>query len=108
MPSATTSVASSSSVATASNIPVPSSPKKGAVPVSVVPGMKLELGSYDGGFEVENERRGSVVSGEAAELLALDSSTSVLVSSSSSSHARANIALVVLDLLESGISTHLI
>lgn len=34
----------------------------------------LDIGQYDGGFELENEKRGSAVFGEAAELLALDSS----------------------------------
>ncbi|KAI5117993.1 hypothetical protein M0805_004490 [Coniferiporia weirii] len=36
----------------------------------------LDIGQYDGGFEIENEKRGSAVFGEAAELLALDSSRS--------------------------------
>ena len=34
----------------------------------------MDIGQYDGGFEIENEKRGSTVSGEAAEILALDSS----------------------------------
>jgi hypothetical protein len=34
----------------------------------------LDIGKYDGGLELENERRGSTVSGEAAQQLALDSS----------------------------------
>ncbi|KAF7309438.1 Kinase-like protein [Mycena indigotica] len=34
----------------------------------------LDIGSYDGGLELENEKRGDVVTGEAAEELALDSS----------------------------------
>ncbi|KAH8114812.1 kinase-like protein [Phellopilus nigrolimitatus] len=36
----------------------------------------MDIGQYDGGFEIENEKRGSAVFGEAAELLALDSSLS--------------------------------
>src|SRR5258707_365338 len=36
----------------------------------------IDIGKYDGGFERENERRGSAVCGEAAEILKLDSSTS--------------------------------
>lgn len=34
----------------------------------------MDIGTYDGGFELENEKRGSAVFGQAAELLALDSS----------------------------------
>ncbi|KAL5519789.1 hypothetical protein ACEPAG_1449 [Sanghuangporus baumii] len=34
----------------------------------------MDIGQYDGGFEIENEKRGSTVHGEAAEILALDSS----------------------------------
>ncbi|KAI0031176.1 other/AUR protein kinase [Vararia minispora EC-137] len=37
---------------------------------------ELDIGSYDGGLEIENEKRGSIVSGEAAKDLALDSSVS--------------------------------
>ncbi|KAJ7230487.1 kinase-like protein [Mycena pura] len=36
----------------------------------------LDIGHYDGGLEIENEKRGDVVTGEAAEDLALDSSLS--------------------------------
>ncbi|CAE6460448.1 unnamed protein product [Rhizoctonia solani] len=36
----------------------------------------IDIGSYDGGFEQENESRGQPVSGEAAMDLALDSSIS--------------------------------
>ena len=39
----------------------------------------IDLGKYDGGFEAENDKRGSAVFGEAAEILALDSSTSAQV-----------------------------
>ncbi|KXN83124.1 Serine/threonine-protein kinase ark1 [Leucoagaricus sp. SymC.cos] len=36
----------------------------------------IDIGQYDGGLEIENEKRGERVFGEAAEELALDSSTS--------------------------------
>jgi hypothetical protein len=36
----------------------------------------LDIGTYDGGLETENEKRGEKVYGEAAEELALDSSVS--------------------------------
>ncbi|KAJ7065383.1 kinase-like protein [Mycena amicta] len=36
----------------------------------------LDIGSYDGGLETENEKRGDIVTGDAAEELALDSSMS--------------------------------
>lgn len=36
----------------------------------------IDIGQYDGGLELENEKRGERVFGEAAEELALDSSTS--------------------------------
>ena len=44
--------------------------------------LNIDIGSYDGGFELENEKRGSKVYGEAAEELALDSSLSRYVSCS--------------------------
>ena len=37
---------------------------------------ELDIGKYDGGFEIENEKRGEAVDGEAARDLALDSSVS--------------------------------
>jgi hypothetical protein len=37
---------------------------------------ELDIGKYDGGFEIENEKRGEAVQGEAARELALDSSVS--------------------------------
>src|SRR5229473_499688 len=37
---------------------------------------ELDIGKYDGGFEIENEKRGETVDGEAARDLALDSSIS--------------------------------
>ncbi|KAJ7173499.1 kinase-like protein [Mycena filopes] len=36
----------------------------------------IDIGKYDGGLEIENEKRGEVVTGEAAVQLALDSSLS--------------------------------
>ena len=36
----------------------------------------MDIGQYDGGLEIENEKRGERVYGEAAEDLALDSSIS--------------------------------
>jgi len=36
----------------------------------------IDIGSYDGGLELDNEKRGERVYGEAAEELALDSSVS--------------------------------
>jgi hypothetical protein len=39
----------------------------------------LDIGKYDGGFEIENEKRGETVDGEAARELALDSSVSRFV-----------------------------
>ncbi|KAF7306350.1 Kinase-like protein [Mycena indigotica] len=47
-------------------------------PVLPRPGPSVDIGSYDGGLEIENERRGSTVSGPAAADLALDSSQSRL------------------------------
>jgi aurora kinase len=39
------------------------------------PSQSIDIGRYDGGFEVENaEGRGDVISGDAAKELALDSS----------------------------------
>jgi aurora kinase len=40
---------------------------------------ELDIGKYDGGFEIENEKRGEKIEGEAAQELALDSSVSGLV-----------------------------
>jgi len=36
----------------------------------------IDIGNYDGGLELENEKRGERIYGEAAEELALDSSVS--------------------------------
>ena len=37
----------------------------------------IDIGRYDGGFEIENETRGERVTGQAAEDLALDSSVAM-------------------------------
>ncbi|KAF5377234.1 hypothetical protein D9615_006469 [Tricholomella constricta] len=37
---------------------------------------KIDIGSYDGGLEIDDEKRGQAIYGEAAEELALDSSVS--------------------------------
>ncbi|KAF7345379.1 Kinase-like protein [Mycena venus] len=52
-----------------SNLPPPSSRSGTTQPA-------IDIGRYDGGLEAENEKRGDVVSGEAADDLALDSSVS--------------------------------
>jgi aurora kinase len=52
----------------------PPPPGKGAIQ----PG--IDIGRYDGGFEIDDEKRGEKVYGEAAEDLALDSSVSRYVS----------------------------
>lgn len=59
-----------------------SSDSRSAAPKTAVQAATtLDLGKYDGGFEFENDKRGSAVFGEAAELLALDSSISAYVAS---------------------------
>lgn len=49
-------------------------PPPPAKPVAKAP--TVDIGKYDGGFEIDNEKRGEKVYGEAAEDLALDSSVS--------------------------------
>jgi len=44
------------------------------------PHTAIDIGRYDGGFEIDNEKRGEKVYGKAAEDLALDSSISRYVS----------------------------
>lgn len=46
-------------------------------PPKVPKKLPIDIGKYDGGFEIDNEKRGEKVYGEAAEDLALDSSTSM-------------------------------
>ena len=48
----------------------PMSPGRGATQATI------DIGRYDGGFEIDNEKRGEKIYGEAAEALALDSSVS--------------------------------
>lgn len=71
----------------ASNKPTnPSSlrhPTPAAQPAAAKPGhtaqRSIDIGSYDGGLEIDNEKRGERVYGAAAEELALDSSVSKYV-----------------------------
>lgn len=60
-------------------VPTPSPPKTPAP-------AELDIGRYDGGFEKENETRGEAVHGEAAQQLALDSSSARYVVHSRSAH----------------------
>jgi hypothetical protein len=53
--------------------PAPASQKPPSKPTA---DRELDIGKYDGGFEIENEKRGEAVDGEAAQELALDSSVS--------------------------------
>ncbi|KAF9241069.1 kinase-like protein [Melanogaster broomeanus] len=53
----------------------PPSPTK-ATTKSAIKSTTIDIGKYDGGFEIDNEKRGEKVYGEAAEQLALDSSVS--------------------------------
>jgi hypothetical protein len=62
--------------------PRPANPTHSAAakqPASQAKPRELDIGKYDGGFEIENEKRGEAVDGEAARDLALDSSVSRLV-----------------------------
>lgn len=79
--------------------PAPASQKAPAPKPKPASDRELDIGKYDGGFEIENEKRGEAVEGEAAQELALDSSVSRLVclcrplietypSSQDSSHTR--------------------
>lgn len=52
------------------------SDKPETLPPKAVRKLPVDIGKYDGGFEIDNEKRGEKVYGEAAEDLALDSSTS--------------------------------
>lgn len=47
-----------------------------ALPTKALVKPAIDIGKYDGGFEIDNEKRGERVFGEAAKELALDSSTS--------------------------------
>jgi len=70
----TTTITTTTSDTKSQRKPTPPSPGKGATQ----PG--LDIGRYDGGFEIDDEKRGEKVYGEAAEDLALDSSVSRYVS----------------------------
>ena len=59
--------------------PAPASQKAPAPQSKSTADRELDIGKYDGGFEIENEKRGEAVEGEAAQELALDSSVSRLV-----------------------------
>jgi hypothetical protein len=52
------------------NLPPPPPSRKNTTPPAI------DIGRYDGGLESENEKRGDIVSGDAAAELALDSSLS--------------------------------
>jgi hypothetical protein len=56
---------------TESRAATPPSPTKPAAKLATI-----DIGKYDGGLEIDNEKRGEKVYGEAAEELALDSSVS--------------------------------
>ncbi|KAJ7652061.1 other/AUR protein kinase [Mycena polygramma] len=60
----------SKSQSTLSNLPPPPPSRKDTTPPAI------DIGTYDGGLELDNEKRGSAVSGDAAAELALDSSLS--------------------------------
>lgn len=73
--------ATHSKTASTSSIPTkqisrPPSPAKPAPSGQAPKQPSIDIGKYDGGFELENETRGEKVFGEAAEELALDSSVS--------------------------------
>jgi len=59
--------------------PAPASQKAPVPQPKPTSDRELDIGKYDGGFEIENEKRGEAVEGEAAQELALDSSVSRLV-----------------------------
>jgi aurora kinase len=46
------------------------------LPTKIALKPNMDIGKYDGGFELDDEKRGEKVYGEAAEALALDSSVS--------------------------------
>ena len=54
----------------------PASTKAQPPPTKITLKPNMDIGKYDGGFELDNEKRGEKVYGEAAEALALDSSVS--------------------------------
>lgn len=62
----------SSALRNQTNANVPSRTSRAVTPSEPQP--SLDIGKYDGGLELDNEKRGEKVFGEAAEALALDSS----------------------------------
>ena len=54
----------------------PAAPTRTPSPPKPPSDREVDIGKYDGGFEIENEKRGETVDGEAAQELALDSSVS--------------------------------
>ena len=70
------SIASKSSTATSRSIS-PTHSAAPAAPSAKPTAATIDIGSYDGGFEIENETRGHAVTGAAAEELALDSSVAL-------------------------------
>jgi serine/threonine protein kinase len=59
--------------------PTPTSQKPHSIPALLSKptfGRELDIGKYDGSFEIENEKCGEVVNREAAQKLALNSSVS--------------------------------
>jgi len=63
-----------SSLRNPANVNAPAQTSKATAPSEPKP--LLDIGKYDGGLELDNEKRGEKVFGEAAEALALDSSVS--------------------------------
>ncbi|KAI1786844.1 kinase-like protein [Ganoderma leucocontextum] len=70
--SSTNSIASKSSTTTSRSVSPTRAPP--TAPSAKPATATIDIGSYDGGFEIENETRGEAVTGAAAEELALDSS----------------------------------
>ncbi|KAJ7451107.1 kinase-like protein [Mycena latifolia] len=59
-----------------SNLPPPPPSRSDTTRSDTTTQSAIDIGRYDGGLELENEKRGDVVSGDAAAELALDSSMS--------------------------------
>lgn len=64
----------STSSSSTSSKPLHPSSLRNPLPTKQTAPTTIDIGRYDGGFELENEKRGEKVYGEAAEDLALDSS----------------------------------
>lgn len=74
VPSKSKSTASSSSLRTQ-----PSAATLNEKPSTTTHSQQIDIGKYDGGLEIDNEKRGEIVSGDAAKELALDSSVAPYV-----------------------------